>query len=606
MRTIRVFMLVAALFAASPVLAATIRGTVSDSTGAAVPGARVVLHVVATGQETVVETDQEGKYRFDAPAVGTYLLIVTRGGFSEIARTVIVEQLEADLDMPMTLEIGVLSAEVSVTASLSEREVRQIPLHVETISAAAIEQANTLSTGDALTTAVNITPVGNGPFGVRPRLRGLDSTRLLVLVDGERLNTARQATDRTGAEVGLVSPDSITRMEIVNGAGTLMYGSDALAGTINIITNEPVFTPNKQLLYGFNGFYSTNENGMRGTMTLGGTTPRFTFRVQAGAEQYDNYQAGSFDVEDTRPYFADGTLNPRRHHRRQLRLHLQRFPDPFNAALRAHRQLRCLNSQAKGNFVNATGLVKLGDNRRCACAISVAASKTSASPTSPRRTSSTPPRCHPATSTSFSARYEAQADHAVAGQPVADRLLPARRAAAQEHAAGAVPGADAGTFFPINVMRLVDRVGDRSACVDAGHRRAGRYHAGEEPRADDRRHVLPRPQQRPPPHHDHDVDGRPGGARPARSGGRSCSRRPWQLGPATTARPVRVPNASLPRHRRLRAGRVARDAVASRSSAGLRADFYNVTTESHAGLQRGPAWLAGAVPAIDPSTLPDP
>ena len=80
--------------------------------------------------------------------------------------------------------------------------------------------------------------MGNGPFGVRPRLRGLDSTRLLVLVDGERLNTARQATDRTGAEVGLISPDAISRMEIVNGAGTLMYGSDALAGTINIITNE--------------------------------------------------------------------------------------------------------------------------------------------------------------------------------------------------------------------------------------------------------------------------------------------------------------------------------------------------------------------------------
>ena len=117
--------------------------------------------------------------------------------------------------------------------------------------------------------SANITPVGNGPFGVRPRLRGLDSTRLLVLVDGERLNTARQATDRTGAEVGLVSPDSISRMEVVNGAGTLMYGSDALAGTINIITNEPTFTPQLEWLYGFNGFYSTNENGMRGTGTVG-------------------------------------------------------------------------------------------------------------------------------------------------------------------------------------------------------------------------------------------------------------------------------------------------------------------------------------------------
>ena len=78
-------------------------------------------------------------------------------------------------------------------------------------------------------------------------MRGLDSTRMLVLVDGERLNTARQATDRTGAEVGLVSTDSISRVEIINGAGTLMYGSDALAGTVNIITSEPAFSPARQL-----------------------------------------------------------------------------------------------------------------------------------------------------------------------------------------------------------------------------------------------------------------------------------------------------------------------------------------------------------------------
>ena len=73
-------------------------------------------------------------------------------------------------------------------------------------------------------------PVGNGPFLVRPRLRGLDSTRMLVLVDGERLNTARQATDRTGAEVGLIAPDSINRIEIINGAGTFAYTPGAKCG----------------------------------------------------------------------------------------------------------------------------------------------------------------------------------------------------------------------------------------------------------------------------------------------------------------------------------------------------------------------------------------
>src|SRR5690606_28754077 len=147
----------------------------------------------------------------------TYLVSVTREGFAEAAQTVIVESAEQQLDVPLSLEVGSVTAAVVVTAACAERDTKQIPLHVDTITKAAVEQTNRTSTGDALTMAANITPVGNGPFGVRPRLRGLDSTRLLVLVDGERLNTARQATERTGAEVGLVSPDAVSRLEVVNG-----------------------------------------------------------------------------------------------------------------------------------------------------------------------------------------------------------------------------------------------------------------------------------------------------------------------------------------------------------------------------------------------------
>jgi hemoglobin/transferrin/lactoferrin receptor protein len=300
---------VGALLVAVPADAATVSGRVSDVTGAVLIGRRVVLRGVATGRETVVETGTDGRFSFDVTTTGTYLVIVTRAGFAEAARTVVIAAADDRVDLPVALEIGAFSADVSITAARAERETRQIPLHVETMTRQAVEEINPLSTGDALSNTANITPVGNGPFGVRPRLRGFDSTRLLVLVDGERLNTARQATDRTGAEVGLISPDAISRMEIVNGAGTLLYGSDALAGTINIITNEPSFSSQTRLLYGFNGFYSSNENGARGNATVGVTAPRYAIRLQAGLESFDDYKAGKLTVEDTRPFFASGALN---------------------------------------------------------------------------------------------------------------------------------------------------------------------------------------------------------------------------------------------------------------------------------------------------------
>ena len=602
MRKILVFLFAAVLLAATPVLAGTIRGTVSDSTGAAVPAARVVLHVVATGQETVVETDQEGRYHFDAPAIGTYLVIVTRSGFSEIARTVIVEQVESDLDVPMSLEIGVLSAEVSVTASLSEREVRQIPLHVETISKAAVEQANTISTGDALTTSANVTPVGNGPFGVRPRLRGLDSTRLLVLVDGERLNTARQATDRTGAEVGLVSPDSIERMEIISGAGTVMYGSDALAGTINIITNEPVFTPTKQLVYGFNGFYSSNESGMRGTATIGATTPRFTFRVQAGAENYDNYKAGKFDVEDTRPYFANGTLKQVDTIDTNFGFAFKAFPDPFNAPyVRTDNEI--LNSQAEGKFVNASSLIKLGDRRSLRIRYQSRRMTDVGFPDFEQPYFFNDTALPYSNLDRVSARYEAQAvtpwlanlslsAHFQRTERLLRTTLPVQ-----------FPAPTPVAFFPISVLRL-DILSDTEQRVSTP---GVDLHAVFVPA---KNHLLTAGTTF---YRDSSSDQRTTSTTTslvgqvvmgARGPAAAVLPSPMALGPASIAHPVRVPDASL---RDIAV--FAQDEWRVRPSvsviAGLRGDFYSVVTENTPGYDVISV-IGNARPALDPSTLPNP
>ena len=358
--TLRTLAFVVLILFAAPSAASTISGAISDSTGAALRSARVTLRALGTGLETTVDTDAEGRYRFDVAATGAYLLVVNYPGFAEAARTVVLETADRDVDLPISLALGVLSDEVTVTASRAEREVRRIPLHVETLSRAALERSNATSTGDAMSAAVNLTPVGGGPFGVRPRLRGLDSTRMLVLVDGERLNTARQATDRTGAEVGLISPDSISRIEIINGAGTLMYGSDALAGTVNIITKELSFSARSQPVYGFNGFFSSNEDGLRGALTLGHSSPRASFRVQAGAETFDNYRAGAFDVEDTRPLLASGALKRGDTIDTNFGFNFGAFPEPLNEPY-TRNDPEILNSQAKGTFVNASGLLKLSE-----------------------------------------------------------------------------------------------------------------------------------------------------------------------------------------------------------------------------------------------------
>jgi outer membrane receptor protein involved in Fe transport len=584
-----------------PAAAATIAGTVTDISGAPVANTRVVVRDVATRQEVIAETDQNGRYVADLAGTGTYLVSVNRDGFAEVARTVVVESAEDELDLPLRLEVGSMTAAVVVTASRAERDQRQIPLHVESLSRAAIEQTNQTSTGDALTMAANITPVGNGPFGVRPRLRGLDSTRLLVLVDGERLNTARQATDRTGAEVGLVAPDAINRLEIVSGAGTLLYGSDALAGTINIRTSEASFSPATQWIYGFNGFYSSNENGMRGTGTLGVTGPRYTLRVQAGAEDFDNYRAGNLDVEDTRPLFAAGTLHQADTIDDNFGFSFNAFPDPFNAPyVRTDNEI--LNSQANGHFVNATSHLKLGDSRTLRVRYQRRRMEDIGFP------DFAAPYFFNATSLGYSnldkvsARYEAQA----ITPWLANLSLTAYYQRTERLLQNTLPvqfPAPSRTFFPIGVMRLDIRSETEQQVSTPGVDLQAVFVPARD-------HLLTAGLTA---YSDRSRDSRLTSTQTSMVGQVVLGQRgptpvvfpsPVLLGPPSVSNPVRVPDASL---RDIAV--FAQDEWRLRANvsliAGLRGDFFNVTTRATPGYDIAGV-VDGANPPIDPATLPDP
>ncbi len=600
MRT-RILVLCTALAVwAGPVLAATITGVVTDGSGAPLPGTRVLLRSVTTGQEVEVQTGPDGRYSLEAPGTGTYLVLVVRPSFSEAARTITIDSPDQTVDVPVQLALGSFASSVSVTAARAEREITQIPLHVETMSAAAIEQANPLSTGDALARAANVTQVGNGPFGVRPRLRGLDSTRMLVLVDGERLNTARQATDRTGAEVGLIPADTISRIEIVNGAGTLLYGSDALAGTVNIVTNEPTFTPQRQWLYGLNSYYSSNEDARRGSLTLGFTAPRYAFRVQAGAEDYGNYHAGELDVEDTRPFFASGQIVNADTIDDNFGFAFKAFPDPFNAPY-VRTDNTVLNSQAKGNFMNAVGLVRLGENRRVRLRyqrrrVEDIGFPDFASPYFFNATSLPTSNVDKA-----SVRYEAQAVtpwlanlSLTAYYQRVERLL-------RNTLPVQFPAPTAVAFFPINVMRL--------SIVSETEQRV--WTPGVDLQAvliPARNHVLTTGATF---YRDRSSDRRLTSTTMSMLGQVVLGARgpaavvfptPVPLGPPSVARPVRVPDAAF---RDIAVFAQDEWRVTPRLSVigGVRSDFYNVTAENTVGYDVAPV-VAGAVPAIDPATLP--
>lgn len=590
----------ALLISAAAASAAALSGVISDASGAPVPSARVVVRDLATGKESAVVTGADGAYTVDTKTAGAFLLIVTRDGFAEAARTVVVTAPDQKISMPVRLEVGSVAAQVTVTPSRSAREARQIPLNVDSLSGQQIADTNPVSTGQAITAAANVTPVGDGPFGVRPRLRGLDSTRLLVLVDGERLNTARLATGRAGAETGLVAADNIERVEIVNGAGTLMYGSDAMSGTINVTTNQPKFSSTARGVYGFNGYYSSNENGMRGSVTLGSEGPKFAVRLQAGAEQFDNYTAGKLGVEDTRPFYASGQLKQADTIDTNFGFTFKAFPDPFNAPY-TRTDATVLNSGAKANFVNAAGIARIDDRQTVTFRYQQRRAKDVGFPDFADPYFFNAQTLPKSNLDRYSARYELQAPAAW----IRNLSVTARYQQTERMLENTLPvqfPAPSSTFFPITVFRLnilsdtTQKVTTPGLDVQAVFVPA-------------KNHLLTAGVSS---YRDNSRDDRTTSTTTSMVGVVAMGSRgpaptvfpsPVVLGPPSIAHPVRVPNAAL-----TDVGVFAQDEwrvlpnVAV--TAGLRGDFYAVSNEATAGYDVA-SIVAGAKPAVSTANFPD-
>jgi TonB-dependent heme/hemoglobin receptor len=279
-----------------PVLSQTgskhLGGSVADASGAALAGAKVSVRNLATGEQLTVQTDAAGNFHFEDLPAGSYRVTVESAGFSSASREISLGDTTQNLEI--MLVVGNITENVTVTATRTQVATTDTAVPVTVLTRENIEEKNVNTIGDIFRALPGTSVVNEGAFQVRPRIRGLDSNRILILVDGERLNNARTSTGNSGVETGLVETGQIETVEVVRGAGSVLYGTDALAGTVNIITRDAPRRTEENFRLGasFNGYFSSNEKGRRGSLGLTGSSKFFSFRVAQSLERYDNYFAG--------------------------------------------------------------------------------------------------------------------------------------------------------------------------------------------------------------------------------------------------------------------------------------------------------------------------
>jgi len=231
----------------------TIRGTVTLATrGTPMPQTTVTL--LPLGR--VTETGASGEYTFDNLPAGAYAVLAHMHALTDERKTATLGEGDV-VTVDFELRLQPVREAVTVTASgrtESVFEAFQTVTSRESYELTARAAAPSL--GEALEHESGIAKRSTAPGNSRPVIRGFDGDRVLILQDGIRTGTLSAQSADHGEPV---DPGAIERIEVVRGPATLLYGSNAIGGVVNIVTGHHIL-------------HQHPHEGMRGSFTaLGGT-----------------------------------------------------------------------------------------------------------------------------------------------------------------------------------------------------------------------------------------------------------------------------------------------------------------------------------------------
>ncbi len=264
------FLLVFTLLSYAPQASAqTVRGVVEDIyTGQPVSDAHIRMNGSAIG--TVSSPD--GLFTLNGFSSLTDTLWISKVGYRSaklaIAGTAVEEQMLSTIRL--LPEIIQLNEEVIVTVQRMPQAQFESPFPVSVLNAAQLIQYAPRSMAEALEGLPGVWMQKTNHGGGSPFVRGLTGNQTLLMIDGIRLNNAI-ARYGPNQYFNTIDPNSVERVEVVRGSGSVQYGSDALGGVVQVLTKTPTLNPEGWRVQGnLYGKYMSGdmERSGRGELTV--------------------------------------------------------------------------------------------------------------------------------------------------------------------------------------------------------------------------------------------------------------------------------------------------------------------------------------------------
>jgi outer membrane receptor protein involved in Fe transport len=179
---------------------------------------------------------------------------------------------------------------VVVTATRTPKSTFESPAPVSYLGSEAIREGMPNSPADLFRTVVGLDVNGVGTNQVRPSIRGQRGQRILLLEDGIRMNNSRRQQD-FGELPALVGTADIDRVEVVRGPASVLYGTDAIAGVVNIITREVPRYDDRGLHGSASYLYGAADVQSRPSATLEQRLGPVAYRFSGTLRQSNPYSA---------------------------------------------------------------------------------------------------------------------------------------------------------------------------------------------------------------------------------------------------------------------------------------------------------------------------
>jgi outer membrane receptor for ferrienterochelin and colicins len=252
----------------------TISGYIYDTDDNPLPFASVMIE----NTSITTYTNSKGYFSLEANVSVEIFLVILCHGFEDTR--IKVKDNEQKLNITLTPKVNYLD-EVVITGTRTERTLKDVPVLTKVISSSELRNTGSVTALDALENilpGVHFDP--SAQMGDNIQIQGLDNNYVLILIDGERVVPERKES----VNFSRLNVAEIERVEIINGASSVLYGSNAIGSVINIITKDV-----KRQLEGYvQGRYS-KYNTLHSDASLGFRHKGLTSKTTLNYKSIDGY-----------------------------------------------------------------------------------------------------------------------------------------------------------------------------------------------------------------------------------------------------------------------------------------------------------------------------